>query len=703
MALPEYNRTILRQVQETDMSEANAWSALAQTMDNFSAQIGSVARTAQAKKAQQAATKKADYRWQLGQDQAQAARDLAAEKYAKSQSDAATSRKLTSEKYAKSQNDAVIARDLAADKYKKSQSDSDKAKLLAAEKYLKSQQDAAAARELAADKYESSLARQKEADEIAAAARARAEADRATADFVNSKESDVMTTLSQLSIDYANDYEGYYAAAQELKKTWLDNDDLDNTVGMRLAFDTLITNKITQYGVAPYEAVAADNIEKSRAIAEQNIDDFVTDAVYEMSQFIDDVSSGKLVELSELDDFYYQQLDKVAGKYLTLEAKLAELIKNNNYSAEEVIALQDSMELNFFSGVIKAQINNEMQNDNGWNAIDEFEEDPAKFISSRPHLQALIPKGVKIDEVMATIIYEDIFKHYKETNQQNDYLEAQVEVENTKRHSANLSETILMLAQGDVSVTKDFVATLRRQGDISPEGHDTLIYAITSDKYVKDDPRTVWNLNKQIVDKVSSYQDREDAITEALMNGDIGVPTASAMLLKIVEADKVTNKPYFDIGWKAIEKGLIGNPDQWEAGSGQVLNFAQQEYYNRVQGYTDDNGVYHEPENGQDIYNDIIEKYKPMMVDSAADSSSVEVLDYPSNIDPTLGADFATMEFNKSTGWNTFFIGKPDAPMAVETQIKIAELVFDKKITDADADVLLLQLENYMKTYLGLD
>jgi len=700
MALPEYNRTILRQVQETDMSEANVWAALAQTMDNFSAQMGSVARTAQAKKAQQAATAKADYRWQLGQDQAQAARDLAAEKYAKSQTDAATSRKLTAEKYEKSQADAKAARDLAAEKYKKSQSDSDKAKLLAAEKYLKSQQDAAAARELTADKYAATLARQKESDEIAAATRARQEAERATADFVNAKESDVMTTLSQLSIDHANDYDGYIAAANELKKTWLDNDELDNTVGMRLAFETLIDNKIQQYGAAPYEAVAADNIEKSRAIAEQNIDDFVTDAVHEMSQFIDDVSSGKLVELSELDDFYYQQLDKVAGKYLTLEAKLAELIKNNNYSAEEVIELQDAMELNFFSGVITSQINNEMKNDNGWNAIDEFEEDPAKFISSRPHLQALIPKGVKISDEMATIIYEDIFKHYKDTIQQEDYLQTQVEAEDAKRHSTNLSETLLALAQGDVMVTKDFVADLRRQNDISPEGHDTLIYAITSDKYAQDNALVVWNLNKEIVDPKSNFAAREKAITEALRDGDIGVNTAVAFLTKIVEADKVTNKPYFQIGWDAIEKGLLKNPDDWSDANGQVLNFAQQEYYNRVQGYTDDNNVYHEPENGQDIYNEIIEKYKPMM---AGELEVTEVLDYPSNIDTTIGASFATMEFNKSTGWNTFFIGTPDAPMAVETQIKIAELVFDKKITDADADVLLLQLEKYMKKHLGLD
>ena len=703
MALPEYKRTVLRQVQQADMSEANSWAALAQTLDNFSAQIGSVSRTYQAKKAQEAATAKADYRWQLGQDQAQAARDLTAKKYEKSQADAQAAKDLAAKKYKKAQADAKAARDLAAEKYKKSQSDSDKARLLAAEKYLKSQEDAEAARILAADKYEKSQLRQQEQDKIAAERRASDEAKRATDDFVNAKESDVMTTLAQLSVDYANDYEGYFAAAQKLKKVWLDNDELDNTVGMRLAFETLIDNKIQQYGVAPYEAVAANKIEKSRAIAETNVNDFVTDAVHEITQFIDAVSTKEFAEESELDNMYDQQLDKVAGKYLTLEAKLEELIKNNNYSADEVIALQAEMELDFFSGVIKAQINNEMKNDNGWNAIDEFEESPADFINNRPHLKALIPEGVKIDEDMAETIYDAIFKHYKDTNNENDYLQAQVEAEDAKRHSSNLSETLLALAQGDVMVTKDFVAVLRRQNDISPEGHDTLIYAITSDKYAQDNARVVWALNKQIVDDKSSYQDREDAISEAFMNGDISIGTASGMLTKIVTADDINKVPFFSIGWTAIERGLVGNPDMMESGSGQVLNFAQQEYYNRVEGYKDDKGVYHEPENPQDIYNEIIEKYKPMMVESADSPEVVEVLDYPTNIDTNFGANYETMEFNPKTGWNTFFIGTPSAPMAVQTQIKVAHLIMDGVITEDEGSIILKQLKNYMQKHLGLD
>ena len=142
-----------------------------------------------------------------------------------------------------------------------------------------------------------------------------------------------------------------------------------------------------------------------------------------------------------------------------------------------------------------------------------------------------------------------------------------------------------------------------------------------------------------------------------------------------------------------------------DAGSGQVLNFAQEEYYKRVQGYTDNNNKYHPPEDGMEIYNEIVEKYKPMMVDSADDSEVVEKLDitYPTNIDPEVGASFETMELNKSSGWNTFFIGTPDAPASVETKIKVANLIIDKTITREQAEIVLSQLDTFMKKYLGLD
>ena len=61
MAIPQYQRTVIRQIGPTDMSDGNAWRALANQMDNFSSQIGNVSRNiTSSQKAKAAAQQKAD-------------------------------------------------------------------------------------------------------------------------------------------------------------------------------------------------------------------------------------------------------------------------------------------------------------------------------------------------------------------------------------------------------------------------------------------------------------------------------------------------------------------------------------------------------------------------------------------------------------------------------------------------------------------
>ena len=61
MAIPQYQRTVVRQVLATDMSEANVWKTLAAQMDNFSSQIGGFTRNQIANdKAKAAAQQRAD-------------------------------------------------------------------------------------------------------------------------------------------------------------------------------------------------------------------------------------------------------------------------------------------------------------------------------------------------------------------------------------------------------------------------------------------------------------------------------------------------------------------------------------------------------------------------------------------------------------------------------------------------------------------
>ena len=588
--LPQYQRTILRQTQETDMSEANVWKTLAAQMDNFSSQAGAFSRNMiNSEKSKASAIKSAN-------------------------------------------NDLRLSNE------------------------------------------------------------------RATKVYVDSKESDVLTSLSQLSIDFANDYDGYIKAANNLQKTWLENPELDGVGGMRDAFTTMVTNKIQQYGVEPYKNYALKEKENGKRVGTQNLDDFVVDANFQISQFIDSVNDGSIEQLDNLDN-YDQQTDLVKGKYMTLTAKIDDLVRINNFSADEAIALEEKMTLQFFSGIIKSQLDGEMKNNNGWNAIEEFHDSPNKFIRKRAHLNALLPKGIKINDEMAASIYSDLLGYYKESNSQRDYLQTKVELEDTKRQSDNFSGILQGYIEGSTSYTKEFLMDMLKANDLSNTGHDTLLKALFNDTYVKDDNMVVWGLNKLLVNPESNFQEREASITEALMDGDISVATASAMLTKIVDSDKVTEKPYFSIGWRAIENGLVDDVTKLTDNEGDVLNFAQQEYYNRVQGYTDASGKYHEPENGQDIYQEMVEKYRAVLKTKYDEESPTEVLDYGTDI--TIGADLANMSYDKTTGWNTFFIGTPTAPASVQTKIKVANLIIDKTITREQAAIVLSQLDAFMQKFVG--
>ena len=589
MALPEYQRTILRQVQEADMSSANVWKTLANTLDNYSSQLTGVANTQMSNfKSNQAASK---------------------------------------------------------------------------------------------------------ASAKAAATQERLANERATAVFVNSKESDVMTSLSNLSVDFNDNYAGYIEAANKLAENWSKDNTLDSIAGMRVAFETMVSNKIQQYGEAPYKNFANKQKKTAKIAAEKNVNNFVDDAIHSVSQFINNVNDGTITPLDDVKgELYAEQTNLVEGKYLTLQAKIDELIINNNYSAADAIKIEQAAQLNFYSGVIKSQIDYEMKVGNGWRSIDSFRENPNKFIKSREHLSALFPESAKMNNAMASTIYEDMLKHYKETLTQKDYAEKKAEEETLQMQSDNFSQMLYDLVDSEIQVDDYTVKQMLKDGDINNDHHDFLIKAIGQDTYVKDDPLKVFDLNKQIIDTQSSYQDKEQAITDAVLDGDIGVTTALAMLTKASTSSEVTNKKYFQIGWNAIESALVADLNKRTKNEGDVTNAAQEEYYNRVQGYTDDDGKYFPPEDGMSIYQEIVDKYRPLL---SKTKNEVEIQPYY-DIDTKVGASFTEMEFDKTTGWNTFFVGTPEKVQAFATKVKVGELLALELISEKAATKILKQLRDYV-------
>ena len=92
------------------------------------------------------------------------------------------------------------------------------------------------------------------------------------------------------------------------------------------------------------------------------------------------------------------------------------------------------------------------------------------------------------------------------------------------------------------------------------------------------------------------------------------------------------------------------------------------------------------------IYQEIVDKYRPLL---ARTSAEVEIQPYY-DIDTKIGASYADMEFDKATGWNTFFVGTPEKVQAFATKIKVGELVSLGLISESAAGKILKQLKDYV-------
>ena len=92
------------------------------------------------------------------------------------------------------------------------------------------------------------------------------------------------------------------------------------------------------------------------------------------------------------------------------------------------------------------------------------------------------------------------------------------------------------------------------------------------------------------------------------------------------------------------------------------------------------------------IYQEIVEKYRPLL---SKTKNEVEIQPYY-DIDTKIGASFTDMEFDKTTGWNTFFVGTPEKVQAFATKVKVGELVSLGLISEKAAGDILKQLKDYV-------
>lgn len=568
MAIPEYQRTIVRQVQQADTASAQVWETLANTLDNFGQQAGALSRN-------------------------------------------------------------MIAKDREAAKQQKAAND---------------------------------LARK---------------------NYLDSMEADIIEAAHQAQINNPDDYQAYVTEFDKKAEVWLNSEGLDSMSGARQLLQTMIGNKRTEYGKKPYEAEQVRIKTQAISDAEKNLDVDIKDFVHQAGEFLERGMNPPLDEQMEVEisDMDFQ----VMRQYEKLEAKINDIVTLNGQSVDEAMAFEIEMQEQYISGVIGKQLTQEVNNNAGWDALQDFYTNPDKFIRNRAYLSALIPDGVKISDKLKDELYTEMNQYLADYNKELDAKEKKEDDDLV----ANQLDTFTLLKVGiqdGAVVHKENLMQAYKAEDISGPQFEQLMEDIVSNKYVKDNEEVAWDLYQNMIDPSLTMPEKNRLIQDALDRDDITGNTAASYLDKALSASKVTTKPYFSQANSAIAKAfgvteagmnIFGDSGLSEEDVAN-MRYAQQELYERVQ-----NG-----EKAIDIYNGIIERY-------TSEDNSAKV-----NRSATSNLSFQD-SYTMPNGFNTYFVGTPSKTQGGATTLKIGKDLDEGIITEEEAELLAKQLKDYVNAQLG--
>ena len=568
MAIPEYQRTIVRQVQQADTASAQVWETLANTLDNFGQQAGALSRN-------------------------------------------------------------MIANDRAAAKQQKAAND---------------------------------LARK---------------------NYLDSMEADIIEAAHQAQINNPDDYQAYVNEFDKKAEVWLNSEGLDSMSGARQLLQTMIGNKRTEYGKKPYEAEQVRIKTQAISDAEKNLDVDIKDFVHQAGEFLERGMNPPLDEQMEVEisDMDFQ----VMRQYEKLEAKINDIVTLNGQSVDEAMAFEIEMQEQYISGVIGKQLTQEVNNNAGWDALQDFYTNPDKFIRDRAYLSALIPDGVKISDKLKDELYTEMNQYLADYNKELDAKEKKEDDDLV----ANQLDTFTLLKVGiqdGAVIHKENLMQAYKAEDISGPQFEQLMEDIVSNKYVKDNEEVAWDLYQNMIDPSLTMPEKNRLIQDALDRDDITGNTAASYLDKALSASKVTTKPYFSQANSAIAKAFgvteAGMNIFGDSGLSKEdvanMRYAQQELYERVQ-----NG-----EKAIDIYNGIIERY-------TSEDNSAKV-----NRSATSNLSFQD-SYTMPNGFNTYFVGTPSKTQGGATTLKIGKDLDEGIITEEEAELLAKQLKDYVNAQLG--
>lgn len=568
MAIPEYQRTIVRQVQQADTASAQVWETLANTLDNFGRQAGALSRN-------------------------------------------------------------MIANDRAAAKEQKIAND---------------------------------LARK---------------------NYLDSMEADIIEAAHQAQINNPDDYQAYVTEFDKKAEVWLNSEGLDSMSGARQLLQTMIGNKRTEYGKKPYEAERARIKTQAISDAEKNLDVDIKDFVHQAGEFLERGMNPPLDEQMEVE---ISDMDlQVMRQYEKLEAKINDIVTLNGQSVEEAMAFEIEMQEQYLSGIIGKQLTHEINNNAGWEALQDFYTNPNKFIRDRAYLSALVPDGVKLSDKLADELYTEMNQYLADYNKEIDEREKKEDDDLVASQLENFTLLKVGLQDGAV-VHKQNLLQMYKAEELSGPQFEQLMEDIVTNKYVKDNEEVAWDLYQDMIDSSLTMPEKNRLIQDALDRDEITGDTAASYLDKALSASKVTSQPFFSQANSAIAKAfgvtdsgmnLFGDSGLSEEDVAN-MRYAQQELYERVQ-----NG-----EKAIDIYNGIIERY-------TSEDNSAKV-----NRSATSNLSFQD-SYTMPNGFNTYFVGTPSKTQGGATTLKIGKDLADGIITEEEAALLAKQLKDYMNAQLG--
>lgn len=484
--------------------------------------------------------------------------------------------------------------------------------------------------------------------------------------YVNSQEDDIITKIGQLSIDNENDYDAFISQAEGYKKGKIDVMSKEPGLGPEFTsgFSQMLDDKIAQYGESVYRKHAAKEKASTIFSERESLNTHVADTEHMMQQAIDFYYENPSRQATFAEDFgpkFKVQTDMFADKIDGLIGL--------GLSGKEAFTEEQNIRTSLYKKAAMAEMlrANQGGSDKAWGVIQEFNNNPSKFFSSRPHLQAMFQDGkVVISDEEKNLAFEDMLSTLSGYQSQQDRILSgkaeSLQVEYNKQHAYLVN----LIATQPGLVTLDMVKNSYNEGSLGTKEHDSLVKIIQRGSVFRDDDNIVSQINTAMFDPEADQFEIYDMITTAQENGQLSVSTQKQLLKDL------RSESFKDITGDSDYQLAIAEIKTEFRTTGMLQAFA--------------------PNESKNINQAIREVYKLRRTLKPDQDFFVEV-------------DKIKSKFKKAVkpaatlNWRSYWVGSKEEPDQAETELRLNKLLDSKQITTPQYHEDMKNLKNFMDNY----